>query len=154
MEDKKAKITLRLANGKVVEIEVDEASVARTIADIERNLSVGESQGEPKRTTATPSETKDLSLADALRQLIQEGFFEGGRTIDEIGEALGRKGIDVSGRKLSGVALVLGFWFKRGLYGLRRDSLPERIKLAGGKGSWRYYAPARSSINDLNARGE
>lgn len=128
------KLKIRLPGGTVIEVEGNGASVAKTAIEIDRNLQLRQG-GEDLE------ETQFKRPKEVLEKLIREGFFENGRTIDEIAKKLGSEGLNTKGRKTSAVAVSLSRWANEGRYGLRKEELTEKEKSAG-KGVLRYYAPA------------
>lgn len=143
MANKRVKVKMRVPDGTVIEVEGDEVSVAKTVIEIGRRLRSEDRKHGHKRTASDTGKSQVIQQvrpADALKELVEEGFFQEGRTIDKVGKALDLKGVDTSGRKLSGIALVLNQWVREGRHGIRKEALTEKEMLEGSKGSWRYYA--------------
>lgn len=144
MSSRRVKVRLKLPGGTVLEIEGDEASVAKTAIEIDRKLK-GTTYKTERRKSATSKERSEVvpqvRPGDALKELVEEGFFNEGRTIEDVSDALEAKGVDTSGKKRSGIALILNQWERENRFAIKKEALTEKEKLQGIKGTWRYFAP-------------
>jgi len=142
------KAKIKLPNGTVVELEGEPDVIAKTAVEMDRKahkVMIGSIQ----KRTIPPGESKsqedwsNLKPTEALQKIIEEGFFEKGHTIDEVANELSQKGLVLTGKKRSGIALVLSLWARDGRYQLRKESLTEKEKAEGrAKGTYRYFTSA------------